>query len=52
MPLRAEPRDRRVQAFYRLLAAHHRLHSNLGWAGLFLLILLFAANHKNGWMSR
>jgi hypothetical protein len=45
--------DRRVAGFYRLLGLYHRAHAtNLGWAGLFLLLLLFAMNHQHGWMSR
>lgn len=43
---------RHTRAFYRLIDSYVRLHSDLGWAGLFILLLLLAANHKNGWMSR
>jgi hypothetical protein len=43
---------RRVRSFYRLLDAYYRVQQNIGWAGLFLLLLLFAANHRHGWFTR
>lgn len=54
MSLAAPPRtrDRHVRAFHRLIVSGLRLHNTLGWVGLFLLLLLFAANHTNGWVTR
>jgi hypothetical protein len=48
-------RERRVREFYRLIHIGYRNYAGLSilaWAGLILMILLFAANHENGWMSR
>jgi hypothetical protein len=38
--------------FYVLYRAHHRLHANVGWAGIFILLLLLAMNHRHGWITR
>jgi len=52
------PRTDRRRPFRRLPAhllygLQFRLHaSNLGVAGLFILILLLAMNHRHGWLSR
>jgi hypothetical protein len=48
-------RGRRVRNFHRLVNVGYRSYASpsiLAWAGLILMILLFAANHENGWMSR
>jgi hypothetical protein len=43
---------RSVRPFYQLYGAYFRVHANLGWAGLFILLLLLAANHRHGWLTR
>jgi hypothetical protein len=38
--------------FYVLYGSYLRLHANLGMAGLFILLLLLAMNHRHGWLTR
>jgi hypothetical protein len=37
---------------YLIYAAHHRSHANIGWAGVFILLLLLMMNHRHGWITR
>lgn len=41
-----------LSVIYRIYGSRHRLHANIGWAGVFLLVLLFAMNHRYGWFTR
>ncbi|HEU5109646.1 MAG TPA: hypothetical protein VFT95_13980 [Micromonosporaceae bacterium] len=53
MPPRTDRRPFRRLPAHLLYGVHLRLHaSNLGVAGLFILLLLLAMNHRHGWLTR